>query len=1312
MPLWSASVIAKVILLQDGQKQIRRLTLPSGSSTPLSEFIALLTQRFGSKLESRATYTDKDGDTITITTDSELRDALQSGIEQFQVAVDTNDDDWEILGQPHPAALQKNAVSTQWKNSITFWVNGEMVTLQNPKPSLTLLDWLREEHGLLGTHVGCGEGGCGICTVALVLPTGETVPINSCLRRLVAVDGCHIVNTQGLGSMQGGLHKVQTAIADGNGSQCGFCTPGWVMNMYSLLERNPRPSQEEIEQNFDGNLCRCTGYRPILSAFGEFAEGGECCGSHKSVRRPVEMHNFVVEPLHFVDSQSSQEYYRPVSMEQLNDALQQAQSSRKVVRYICGNTAEGVVKYLAPPDRDEFGTVFVDLNELSDLRGVAVNGSSLTVGSLVSLTGLIDALEQNVAIDPAFTQYAEHIKRVASVQIRAVGSWAGNLMLCRESTLNRNFAYFPSDLVLVLATAGARVRVSVNQQPETTVDPLQLTRLRGDNVLVLSMEIPIAPPGSVVRTFKAMQRHVFSHPIVNFGAHITLQADQTTVKEARIIVGGATSTLISAERTATSLRGSQITQATLSAAMTALISDIQANPSDDQVSTPEFRQSCALGFLYKTFLEFCNVHGGLPDKFESAIAEFAPASRRPVSSGADGDFSADPAKAPFGTWVPKLEARIQASGEARYASDMGLGALFSQIVFSTSCNATLSALDATDALRMPGVKAFVTAADVPGVNSSQAFASVITPDWKVFFEIGDSIPAIGMPLGLIVADTWAQARLAAKKIVQRYTDAGVPVVSAEVAAKMRHISHADNVAAVRAHKRLSKMRRDGGIGAKASGPRRLDASKVARGTFKTGAQNHMYLETQSACVVPVEGDRWDVYSSTQWPDLVHDAVALVLAVPKTKITVKNTRCGGGFGGKIAYPCPAVTAVAVAARKFGRPVRLQNERSDDMQMCGQRHPIDITYEATFDSDGKIDALVCSGASDVGWVAGVMAGMGEGAAGLMDNNYNWNVLTPSGQDVLTNRPNNTAMRAPPTMQAALAGDVVMEHVARSVGKDLDDIMQLNFYKEGDVTAQGDLLGSDTLNFTVPHLWEQIQRDTRYAERKHAVETYNANNRWTKKGIAITTSKWIGSARGYENSAHVSIYDDGTVQVASGGVEIGQGLNTKVAMAAAFAFGIPLEKISVGQGDTAMLPNNGTTGGSGTSEACAQAVLYACQELTTKLQPYLDNVGGDFTMAVAAAKASGESLVAIGWSVGQWDKKDDSKNSSSYLVYGACVSEVLLDVLTGDVRVEKADILMDLGHQLNAAVDVGQVQGGFVQALGYLFTERMAGKRMGRT
>jgi len=218
--------------------------------------------------------------------------------------------------------------------------------------------------------------------------------------------------------------------------------------------------------------------------------------------------------------------------------------------------------------------------------------------------------------------------------------------------------------------------------------------------------------------------------------------------------------------------------------------------------------------------------------------------------------------------------------------------------------------------------------------------------------------------------------------------------------------------------------------------------------------------------------------------------------------------------------------------------------------------------------------------------------------------------------------------------------------------------------------------------------------------------------KKGIALTTSRWTGSSVGFLNSAHVSIFADGSVQVASGGVEIGQGLNTKVAMGAAYALGVPLERINVGPGDPRMLPNNLSTGGSMTSESCVQAVLQACEELKTKLQPYLDAAAGNFDAAVPDAIANGISLVSTGWCNGAWDTNAQlDPPQSAYIVYGAGVAEVTVDVLTGDVQVDRIDLIMDLGNQLNAAIDIGQVQGGFVMALGYLFTEKLSWKEDGQ-
>merc|ERR1712048_1220294 len=240
-----------------------------------------------------------------------------------------------------------------------------------------------------------------------------------------------------------------------------------------------------------------------------------------------------------------------------------------------------------------------------------------------------------------------------------------------------------------------------------------------------------------------------------------------------------------------------------------------------------------------------------------------------------------------------------------------------------------------------------------------------------------------------------------------------------------------------------------------------------------------------------------------------------------------------------------------------------------------------------------------------------------------------------------------------------------------------MEMNFLKPGDKTAQGNTIGSETCNWTVPQLWTQIQKDTGYADRKAAVEAYNATNRWTKKGLAISTSRWtMDGPTGWPVGAHISVYKDGTVTVCTGGIDIGQGLNTKVAMATAQRLGIHLDKVAVGDGDSKMLPNNGVTGGSGTSESCVTAVFEACDNIKQLLKPY----GTDWNTAVSSAIKNGVNLVATGFNTAPWDRSDPDVNSSAYQVYGAGVSEVMLDVITGEVRLEKVDILMDLGTQLN--------------------------------
>jgi len=368
----------------------------------------------------------------------------------------------------------------------------------------------------------------------------------------------------------------------------------------------------------------------------------------------------------------------------------------------------------------------------------------------------------------------------------------------------------------------------------------------------------------------------------------------------------------------------------------------------------------------------------------------------------------------------------------------------------------------------------------------------------------------------------------------------------------------------------------------------------------------------------------------------------------------------------------------------------------------REPIDFDYSVTFDAAGMVDTCDVNMAMDPGYFYADASGDMSMSVGWADNCYFYNTFKVTTGSAVTNTPHSTSMRAPGCMQSILAAQVVIEHVAKSVGKDVDDVMQQNFYDLANparnTTPFGDQLGRDNYNWTVPILWSQIQDKADYAARKAAVAAYNKANRWTKKGIALTPSKYVMGDTYYSSGALVNIYSDGTVLVSSGGSELGQGLNTKIALCCASTLKIPVDSISIGPRETSKVPNNTATGGSGTSECSSNAAIKACATLMARLKPYLD-AGKTWIEAVTQANTDGVSLMAEGWF-----KQKATANANTYATYGTAVSEVMIDVLTGEVRVERVDIHMDLGNQLDAAVDIGQLQGGFVISLGYLLTEQL--------
>ncbi|CAK0843101.1 unnamed protein product [Prorocentrum cordatum] len=358
-----------------------------------------------------------------------------------------------------------------------------------------------------------------------------------------------------------------------------------------------------------------------------------------------------------------------------------------------------------------------------------------------------------------------------------------------------------------------------------------------------------------------------------------------------------------------------------------------------------------------------------------------------------------------------------------------------------------------------------------------------------------------------------------------------------------------------------------------------------------------------------------------------------------------------------------------------------------------------YEAEFDGDGKLSKIQMRFHMDVGCFLGDADDDLSMAIGFSDNAFYCPSFKCDGVPYMTHTMHRTSQRAPGVLQSICSMQVILEHISRSLKLPFELVQEKNFYSAGQQTPFGDTLGSDVYNWTLPELWQQLKRDADFDTRSSAVDTFNSANRWRKRGIAMVPCKYVMGLSDYNMNALVNVYSDGSVLVAHGGCEIGQGIHTKVAQAVAYTLGVDLKYVQVADTETSKTPGNACTGGSGTSESCSQAAINAAQVLKDRLASYRTG-GKSWPEAAMAAAQAKENLSAEGFFKGA----ASAENAHTYAVYGAGMSEVEVDVLTGEMEILRVDILMDLGRQLNAAVDIGQLEGGFVMALGYFFTEEL--------
>ncbi|MCM5682572.1 xanthine dehydrogenase molybdopterin binding subunit [Schlegelella sp. S2-27] len=665
-----------------------------------------------------------------------------------------------------------------------------------------------------------------------------------------------------------------------------------------------------------------------------------------------------------------------------------------------------------------------------------------------------------------------------------------------------------------------------------------------------------------------------------------------------------------------------------------------------------------------------------------------------------------PPAAACGQPHPHESARAQVGGTATYVDDIPelKGTLYAAPILSPVAHGRLRGIDAAAALQQPGVVGLVTAADVPG---DQRFA--VTAHDEPIFAI-DTVEHVGQVIGLVVATTVNGARRAVRQV--RCDIAALPaVLTIEQALQAQsyvlppvHLKRGDAPAAIAA------------------------APHTLSGEFSVGGQEHFYLEGQVAYAIAQEQDGWLIHSSTQHPGEVQHWVADALGLDHHHVRVECRRMGGGFGGKETQAGHLAVWAALAARKFLRPVKLRLERIDDFMVTGKRHNFLYRYTVGFDDRGRILGLQLMLASQCGFSADLSGPVNDRAVFHVDNAYFLEHVEIDSYRCKTHTQSNTAFRGFGGPQGMIATEAVLGDIARHLGLDPLMVRERNFY--GPPGRHVTHYGMAVEDNIAPQLVARLAADSRYPERRARIEQWNARHPVLKRGLAITPVKFgISFTATFFNQAGalVHVYGDGTVQVNHGGTEMGQGLHTKVCQIVADELGVPFERVRITASDTSKVPNASATAASSGTDLNGRAAQFAARQIRQRLAEFVAQhqgcdaasvvfAGGkvvtpqearDFGDVVHAAYIARVQL----WSDGfyatpkiHYDKHTLSGRPFYYFAYGAACTEVVVDTLTGENRVLAVDILHDVGRSLNPAIDIGQIEGGFVQGMGWLTTEEL--------
>ncbi len=1134
--------------------------------------------------------------------------------------------------------------------NVEFLLNGGSVRAEGCGPQTTLLDFLRSQ-GLTGAKEGCAEGECGACTVVMVrrTPSSATayVPVNSCLLFLPMVAGQEIYTVESLAN-RGPLAEVQQAIADCGGSQCGYCTPGFVM---SLFAEQYRPAREGPcdPHAMGGNLCRCTGYRPLSDAalsLGPAPEG--------SFRDRLSL------PAPPIGQAAFRGFSRPATLAECLALL----AEHPDARLIAGGTDLAVESNL----RLRRFPYLISLEALAELREFRESETEIEIGAGLTLSEIGQAWTAAPAV------WREWQPLFASPLIRNRATLGGNLATASPI----------GDAAPMLLALDARVRIAgAHGQRTVPLDTFFLAYRKtalAPGELLVSIVLP-KPLLAVARFYKVAKRRM--DDISTVAACFAFDRDDSgRVRRARLAFGGVAAVPVRAVEAEDALLGELLEPAALCRAGQILARTL--HPIDDHRGSAAYRLAVAQSLL---------------ENFAEQVASPPTQKTHRLPPPPEPSLSHE-------------SARGHVTGEALYTDDLVNRlphVLHAWPVMSPHAHAIVTSLDVSPALEEPGVVATLTAADLGGHEHP---GEPLFPTEVMYHQ---------QPVAWVLAESLDAAQRGAARIAPQYL--ALPAI----------LTIEDAIAAgsfLAGPCRLQRGTVEAGVA--------KNAAATIQGELRIGGQEHFYLESQCAIAWLDESGGVSLHSSTQHPSETQDWVARTLGLPSHMVTVECLRMGGAFGGKEVQANPYAAIAALGAWKTHRPVRLRLPRVLDMALTGKRHPFLARFRASFHGDGRIENLSVSLYSDGGWSLDLSEPVMWRAMFHLDNAYFLPSVEVTGLVCRTHKTSQTAFRGFGGPQGMLVIEDILDRAARTLGLPPEVVRERNLYREGDTTHYGQPVKDAARIHTI---WRQLLETSRFDARRDEIRRSNAANPHRKRGMAITPVKFgISFTATFFNQAGalVLIYRDGSVQVNHGGTEMGQGLHTKIRRIAAECLGVSLDAIRIMPTRTDKVPNTSASAASASTDLNGAAVAEACGQLRGRLAPVAGAMLGcapeavrfsdgqvfaegdeqvrhyPFSEVVAAAYRQRLSLSAQGYyrtPVIHFDQKTGRGHPFHYFAYGAAVTEVEVDGVTGDSRVLRVDILEDVGDSIAPLIDRGQIEGGYIQGLGWLTIEELLWDRHGR-